>query len=75
MAIIRQVFAAENAGGGRREVRRLSEQDNATVKIRCDKSEIEEAKRKAERLVELLKEANALVDELASKKIRLEMDI
>lgn len=56
-------------------MRRLSKQDNATVKIRCDKSEIEEAERKAERLVELLKEANALVDELASKKIRLEMDI
>lgn len=53
----------------------MSKQDNATVKIRCDKSEIEVAERKAERLVELLKEANALVDELASKKIRLEMDI
>lgn len=63
----REVFAEE--------VRRMREQDNATVKIRCDKSEIEEAERKAERLVELLKEANALVDELASKKIRLEMDI
>lgn len=53
----------------------MREQDNATVKIRCDKSELEEAEKETERLVELLKKANALVDELASKKIRLEMDI
>lgn len=53
----------------------MREQDNATFKIRCDKSELEEAEKKAERLVELLKGANTLVDELASKKIRLKMDI
>ena len=45
------------------------------VKIECDISEVKEAEKKVERLVELLKEANALVDELASKKIELEVNI
>lgn len=46
-----------------------------SIKISCDTSEVKEAEQKLERLVELIKEANALADELASKKIRLEMDI
>lgn len=45
------------------------------VKIGCDASEVKEAEKVVERLVMLLKEANALVDELASKKIELEVNI
>lgn len=45
------------------------------VKIECDTSEVKEAEKRVEHLVELLKEANTLVDELASKKIELEVNI
>lgn len=45
------------------------------VKINCDASELQDAEKKVKHLVELIKEANALVDELASKKIDLEISI
>lgn len=45
------------------------------VKIQCDASEVKEVEQKVEHLVELLKEANTLVDELASKQINLEINV
>lgn len=45
------------------------------VKIQCDASEVTEAEKKLKRLSKLLKEANALVDELASKEIKLKLNI
>ena len=45
------------------------------MKIGCDVSEVKETEKKVGHLVELLKEANALVNELASKKIELEVNI
>ena len=45
------------------------------IKIECDSSEVKEAEKKVERLVELLKEANTLVDELASKEISLKISV
>lgn len=50
-------------------------QENATIKIGCDMAEVIEAEKSAERLVGLLKEANALVGKLASKEIRLDFKI
>lgn len=47
--------------------------DLEVVKIKCDTSEVKEAEQIIERLVGLLKEANTLVNELASKKIDLEV--
>lgn len=38
------------------------------IKINCDASEVREAEKEVERLEKLLKEANALVDELTYKK-------
>ena len=46
-----------------------------TVKIKCDASEVKETQQVVMRIVELLKEANSLADELASKKIKLEINI
>lgn len=45
------------------------------IKVGCDISDVKEAEKKVERLVELLKEANTLVDELASKEIDLKINI
>ena len=53
----------------------MSEPEDATLKIKCNMQEVKEAEKAVERLVGLIKEANALADELASKRIRLEMDI
>lgn len=53
----------------------MNKKDDAAIKVKCDMTEIAEVEKCVERLVGLLKEANTLVDELASKKIRLEMDI
>lgn len=46
-----------------------------TVKVKCDISEIKDAEEKVERIIELLKEANSLADELASKGITLKVNI
>lgn len=53
----------------------MSEPKKETIKIECNMQDVKEAEKAVEKLVELIKEANALVDELASKRIRLEMDI
>jgi hypothetical protein len=45
------------------------------IKVGCDISDVKEAEKKVERLVELLKEANTLVDELASKEIDLKINV
>ena len=45
------------------------------IKAGCDISDVKEAEKKVERLVELLKEANTLVDELASKEIDLKINV
>lgn len=45
------------------------------IKIKCDASEVKDAEKKVERLVELLKEVNTLVDELTSKKMELSIEI
>ena len=45
------------------------------IKVECDISDVKEAEKKVERLVELLKEANTLVDELASKEIDLKINV
>lgn len=50
----------------------MNKKDDAAIKVKCDMTEIAEAEKCAERLAGLLKEGNALVDELASKKIREE---
>ncbi len=46
-----------------------------TIKIQCDISEIKEVEKKVEHIVELLKEANTLANELASKGIKLCIEI
>lgn len=45
------------------------------IKVGCDISDVKEAEKKVERLVELLKEANTLVDDLASKEIDLKINV
>ena len=45
------------------------------IKVGCDISDVKEAEKKVGRLVELLKEANTLVDELASKEIDLKINV
>ena len=45
------------------------------VEPKIDMTEIDETIKKAERLSRLLKEANSLADELASKTIRLNVEI
>ena len=45
------------------------------IKVGWDISDDKEAEKKVERLVELLKEANTLVDELASKEIDLKINV
>ena len=48
------------------------DQKNVDITVNCD---ITEAESKVTRLVELLREASALVGELASKGIKLKVDV
>lgn len=61
---------AEKEGG-----KRVKKDKQNVVKIQCDASEVTKAEKKVRRLSKLLKEANALVDELASKEIKLKLNI
>lgn len=47
----------------------------ADLKINADTSKVDEALEKIERLHELIKEANSLVDELANKEINIKLSI
>lgn len=46
-----------------------------TVTVNVDMTEVKHAIKKAKRLLKLLKEANSLADELASKKLKLKIDV
>lgn len=49
--------------------------EGRSVEVFIDMSEIDEAIRKTERLNQLLKEANSLVNELASKRVTVTASI
>lgn len=48
---------------------------NEVIKVKVDRSEVKKAIKKAKRLRKLLKEANSLADELASKEIMLKINV
>lgn len=69
----RHVFLTSGYGSYSRKVRERG-CDNTKVikqKVHVDMSEVKEAKKQIRRLYRLLKEANSLAGELASKKIRI----
>ena len=53
----------------------LKEEAKGYIVIDVDTSQVVEATKKAEKLLKLLKKANSLADELASKEILLNIDV
>lgn len=52
-----------------------TEENKICLTAKIDTSALDEATRKAERLNDLLKEASSLVNELASKEIKLSVEV
>lgn len=53
----------------------LKEEAKGYIVIDVDTSQVVEATKKAKKLLKLLKKANSLADELASKEILLNIDV